>query len=107
MRNDAVIRKITGQIRRMNQRLRETEAGPSNTDLALWGALAIAQFDGTVALGEGSASETELMLSDLLADLMHWCDEGATRPREQAGLFEAALERAREYYQEERSTQLG
>jgi hypothetical protein len=101
MSNGAVVRHIRREIERVNRRLRETDSRPSKADLALWGALAIAQLNGSVASGEGSATDAELALSDLLADLMHWCDLRSSAQRRQTISFESALENAQAYYQEE------
>lgn len=107
MGNGAVVRSIRTRIRRLNRRLRETDSRPSNTDRALWGAIAIAQLNGGVGSGRGSAADDELALSDLLADLMHWCDLRATANRRPQPIeFESALERARQYYREERDGDL-
>lgn len=103
MRSGAVVRSIRARIGRVNRRLRETDSRPSNADHALWGALAIAQLNGGVASGKGSAADGEFALSDLLADLMHWCDFQVTANRGQRPIeFESALEQARQYYREER-----
>jgi hypothetical protein len=86
----------------MNQRLKETGTDPSNDDRALCGAFAVAHFASVTSREEGMYSDPETVLSDLLADLMHWCD--AQRPGFEllgsAG-FDSALERARDYYREE------
>lgn len=102
MSNSAAVRYIRAEIGRANARLRRTESRPSKADLALWGALAIAQLNSSAALGEGSASDVELVLSDLLADLMHWCDlRSIAQGRPEELSFESALEKARAHYQEE------
>src|SRR6266576_3656501 len=102
MSNGAVVRYIRREIEQVNRRLRETDSRPSNADLALWGTLAIAQLNSCAASGEGSATDVELVLSDLLADLMHWCDlRSIAKSRQQAISFESALEKARTYYREE------
>jgi hypothetical protein len=103
MSNGAVVSHIRREIERVNRRLREKDSQPSSADLALWGALAIAQLNGSVASGEGSATDAELALSDLLVDLMHWCDlRSSVRRRQQTVSFESALENAKAHYQEER-----
>jgi hypothetical protein len=103
MRSGNVVRSIRTRIGRVNRRLRETDSRPSNADRALWGAVAIAQLNGGIGSGRESAADGELVLSDLLADLMHWCDSQATVNRRQRPIeFESALERARQYYGEER-----
>jgi len=102
MSNGAVVRHIRREIERVNRRLRETDSRPSTADLALWGTLAIAQLNKSAASGEGSPTDVELVLSDLLADLMHWCDfRSIARSRQQGISFESALEKARAYYWEE------
>ncbi len=97
------IRGVRAQILRMNHRLRETGADPSNDDRALFGALVVAYFAAATARVEDMHADPETMLSDLLADLMHWCDlqRAAGNAYEPIG-FDSALERAREYYMEER-----
>jgi hypothetical protein len=107
MRNGAVVKSIKTSIGLMNRRLRETDSQPSNADRALWGALAIAQMNGGVGSGQGSAVDAEIVLSDLLADLMHWCDLQATARRRKPPIeFESALEQARQYYREERDREM-
>ena len=102
MSNGAVVRYIRIEIGQANRRSRETDSPPSNSDLALWGTLAVAQISSSAASGQGSATDVELVLSDLLADLMHWCDVRSTaQGRQQAISFESALEKARAYYREE------
>jgi hypothetical protein len=102
MSNGAAVRYIRAEIGRVNARLRRTDSRPLKADFALWGALAIAQLNGSVALGEGSAADAEVVLSDLLADLMHWCDlRSIAQSRREEISFESALEKARAHYQEE------
>jgi len=100
MTSNAAVKKITSQIRRANRHLRQKDAEPSNAHLALWGALSIAHLNPEVALGQASAGDAELVLTDLLADLMHWCDL-APGDSSDENLFDSALKRAREYYWEE------
>jgi hypothetical protein len=102
MAAQVAIRKIRAQILRMNHRLRKTGEGPSNVDRALLGALAVADFADATSRVEDMHSDPETVLSDLLADLMHWCDlqRPAGRARESVG-FDTALERARDYYADE------
>src|SRR5579863_7940388 len=96
--------KIRTQIRRMNFRLNETGADPTSADLALWGALAVAHFASATAPAEEIDADPETLLSDLLADLMHWCDqESQRRTGQEIIAFESALHRARDYYNEEMS----
>jgi hypothetical protein len=102
------IRKIRAQIRQVNHRLSETGTDPSNADRALWGALAVAHFARVTGRAEDMHTDPETVLSDLLADLMHWCD--VQRPNSeplQAIGFDSALERAWDYYNEEVSDELG
>jgi hypothetical protein len=107
MTGRSAIRKIRAQIRRMNHRLNETGADPSNDDRALCGALAVAHFANVTSRAEDMHADPETVLSDLLADLMHWCD--VQRPNfelQESSGFDSALERARDYYKEERSDEL-
>lgn len=106
MTSDAAVRKIGGRIRTLNRRLRKTGGTASNAHLALWGALAIAQFDGNATLVDASPGDAEMTLSDLLADLMHWCDSQPPQSGNQRVVFDSALEQAREYYRQERGGKL-
>ncbi len=101
------IRKIKAQIRGVNHRLNETGADPSNADRALWGALVVAHFASVTSRAEDMHTDPQTVLSDLLADLMHWCDfrRSSSEPPEAIG-FDSALERARDYYSEEVSDEL-
>jgi hypothetical protein len=96
------INKIKARIRRLNHRLVETGADPSNADRALLGAFAVAQFAGVTGRAEDIYADPETVLGDLLADLMHWCDvqRSSSEPQEAIG-FDSALEQARDYYNEE------
>jgi hypothetical protein len=96
------IGQIEAQIRRMSRRLNEAGADPSSADRALWGALAVAHFAKVSGRAEDVHADPETVLSDLLADLMHWCDaqESNSEPQEVVS-FNSALERARDYYNEE------
>jgi hypothetical protein len=101
------IRKIRAQIRRVNHRLNETGADPSNADRALWGALAVAHFASVTGRAEDMHADPETVLSDLLADLMHWCDlQRSNSELQEAIRFDSALERARDYYNEELDDEL-
>jgi len=101
------MRKIRAQIRRSNRQLSETGADPSRADWALWGELAIALFASETGRPGEIHSDPETVLSDLLADLMHWCDAGRSDPELHEEIrFDSALERARDYYSEEVSDEL-
>jgi len=91
----------------MNHRLNKTGADPSSADWALWGALAVAHFAQVSGRPSDVHTDPETMLSDLLADLMHWCDvrKSSSGPQDAVG-FDSALERARDYYNEEVSDEL-
>jgi hypothetical protein len=96
------VRRIRSKIQRVNHRIGETGADPSNADRALWGALAVAHFASTSSRVEGMRADPETGLSDLLADLMHWCDvQRSGSKRGEAIGFDSALEWARDYYNEE------
>jgi hypothetical protein len=107
MTDRSEIHRIRAQIRRMNHRLKEAGADPSNTDRALLGALAVAHFAGVTGRAEEMHTDAETVLSDLLADLMHWCDvqESNSGPQEAVG-FDSAFGRARDYYNEELGDEL-
>jgi hypothetical protein len=107
MTRESAMRKIRAQIRRMNHRLNETGADPSNADRALWGALAVAHFASITGRAESLHADSETVLSDLLADLMHWCDVERPRELQKSIGFDSALERARNYYKEELGDELG
>jgi hypothetical protein len=86
----------------MNQRLSETGADPSNDDRALLGALAVAHFASATNRVEDMYTDPETVISDLLADLMHWCGlQRSTGGLQESIGFDSALERARDYYVEE------
>jgi hypothetical protein len=107
MTAQSAILRIRGQVRRMTHRLNKTGTDPSNADRALWGALVVAHFASATNRAEDVQTDPETVLSDLLADLMHWCDAQRSNGelRESIG-FDSALERASDYYEEERSNEL-
>jgi hypothetical protein len=89
-------------MRRLNHRLVERGINPSKADRALCGELIVAQFANATGQGGDMRADSETVLSDLLADLMHWCDiqrDDGGMP--QAVGFESALRRAVQYYREE------
>jgi hypothetical protein len=107
MTDRSEIRKIREQIRRVNHRLSETGADPSNADRALWGGLAVANFARVMSRSKDAHADLETALSDLLADLMHWCDvQRSNSELQEAIRFDSALERAKDYYNEEVSDEL-
>jgi hypothetical protein len=59
-----------------------------NDDRAQWAAVALREFQ------RATGTEDDDALSDLLCDLMHWCDRNDCE-------FEAALSRARMHYDAE------
>lgn len=69
--------------------------GPTNYDRAVWADAAVEAFRQACDMFDEDA-ETEL--SDLLSDLMHWCDAQESRVS-----FDACVERARANYDEERA----
>jgi hypothetical protein len=74
---------------------------PQNTDRAHWAAFALMRFAETTGLGEDLQSDPQTVVTDLLADLMHWCDAQRTSGLDEAIDFESALRRARHHYREE------
>jgi hypothetical protein len=75
---------------------------PSNRTRAALGANALRRFAEAVGAVDDLRSEPETVLTDLLADLMHWC-----RPRRRnygtgTIVFESALSLARRHYLLER-----
>jgi len=69
---------------------------PTNTDRATWAKAAVDVFSTRCRL---DGEETELVLSDLLCDLMHYADSVADEGVD----FDRALNRASEHYQYETS----
>jgi hypothetical protein len=103
----SAIHRIRAQVRRMLHRLNKTGTDPSNADRALWGALVVAHFASATRRAEDAQTDPETVLSDLLADLMHWCDAQRSNGQLQESIgFDSALERASDYYKEERSDEL-
>lgn len=64
-----------------------------NDARASWAAAALLRFQ------EETGSEDETALTDLLCDLMHWCDRNGDE-------FERALQHARTHYEAETSPEL-
>ena len=87
------IGQLRAQIHRLNHRLNETGADPTNADRALWGALAVAHFASVSGRAEDVHADPETVLSDLLADLMHWCNQQSNSEPQEAIRFDSALER--------------
>jgi hypothetical protein len=55
------------------------------------------------AVGADLEVDPETVICDLLAGIMHWYDEQKTNPNLEESIdFEAALERARHHYNEEK-----
>lgn len=67
---------------------------PRNSDRVVWGASALISFAQLLNTGADLATEPQIVLVDLLADLMHWCDVEEID-------FEHVVERARCHYIEE------
>jgi hypothetical protein len=106
MDDRSTILRVRSQIRSVNRRLAMGNVAPCNADRALWGELAVVSFASVTGLGEDVRSDPETVLSDLLADLMHWCDARETRTCVSGPVdYESALERAREHYSKERATE--
>jgi hypothetical protein len=107
MTGQGEMRKIRAHIRRVNHRLSEKGADSTNADRALWGALAVAHFAGETGRAEDMRTDPETVIADLLADLMHWCDVQRSDSESLDAIgFDSALERARNYYEEEVSEEL-
>jgi hypothetical protein len=90
----------------MIHRLNETGTEPTNADRAVWGALAIVHFATVTGRVPDILSDAETLLADLLADVMHWCNVQKANRRQEAIEFGSALQRARDYYEEEYSDEL-
>jgi hypothetical protein len=101
--SDTGIGEIRKRIRNSNRLLERTGAEPPNTHRALLGALAVASFAGGSGMRPDVQADPETALSDLLADLMHWCDvREIDRSRLSSIDFDSALTRARHHYDAER-----
>jgi hypothetical protein len=101
------ILRIRAQVRRMTHRLNKTGTDPSNADRALWGALVVGYFASATGRAGDVQTDPETLLSDLLADLMHWCGAQTSNGELQESIgFDSALERASDYYEEERVDEL-
>src|ERR1035441_3752777 len=74
MRDGLTRAAIRNQIGSTNRRLVKNNAAASNTDRSLRGALAVVSFADVTELNRDVQTDPETVLSDLLADLMHWCD---------------------------------
>ena len=106
MRDGLTRAAIRNQIGSTNRRLVKNNAAASNTDRSLRGALAVVSFADVTELNRDVQTDPETVLSDLLADLMHWCDVQNTESCwEESVDFESALARARHNYREERAVE--
>jgi hypothetical protein len=93
---------IRNRIRRANRILAKRNTGPSNSDRALRGELAAVSFPSVTGLNSDIRVDPETVLTDLLADLMHWCDAETNRSSNPESInFESALKRARKHYRSE------
>ena len=94
---------IRNRIRSVNRRLAKV-GNPRNADRSLWGGFAVVSFASVTGLRGDIEVDPETVLTDLLADLMHWCDvQKASGCMPEPIDFESALERARDHYGEERA----
>ena len=74
-----------------------SDEGPSNDDRALWAEAALLAFAQRTGLAReiiGDKEDPFFIISDLLADLAHWCD------RHQVDLPSALAHAARHYHAE-------
>jgi len=74
-----------------------TDEGTTNDERASWaevGLLAYGQRTGTVGEKVGDDEDPSLIVTDLLADIAHWCDRNNVD-------LQSALESATKYYQTE------
>ena len=78
----------------MSKHTPEKPGLPTNKDRAVWAGKGLTEFCRQV-YSKTSSEEPETLLSDFLADVMHWADEHKVD-------FEVALERARYNYEEEK-----
>src|ERR1700688_3272757 len=102
MKNRPTTLTIRNRIRRANRILAKSNTGLRNSDRALRGELAAVSFASVTGLNSDIRVDPETVLTDLLADLMHWCDVEANRGRKLESIdFESALKRARRHYRSE------
>jgi hypothetical protein len=80
--------KGTNSMQRSGRRLDNRSVQPTNISRSSWAGRAIDSFARLTGMTADLRAEPEVVLSDLLADLMHWCDF-------QRIDFESALGRAR------------
>lgn len=86
----------------MNLRLAKANPGPCTADRVTWAEVAVANFARAADSAGDLSTDSETVLTDLLADLMHWCDAQNCRPRVKRHIeFESALARARKHYKKE------
>jgi hypothetical protein len=78
-----------------------TDDGPSNDDRALWAEAALLAFAQRTGLAQETVGDKEdhfFIISDLLADLGHWCD------RHKADLPAALIHATQHYHAETNGT---
>ncbi len=79
---------------RFHRPLKSCTARPTNRDRSFWAKCALDSFAKLTNSTAELRAETREVLTDLLADLMHYCDARQVD-------FASALERARRHYVEE------
>jgi hypothetical protein len=91
--------------RNMGRQIRKVDAGsgPSNAHRALQGESILNGFAVLVGMEQDIWVDPETVLTDLLTDLMHWCDVPNAQGSGPASVdFEVAMQRARRHYDVER-----
>ena len=81
-------------MRRFRRPFKRRTAYPTNRDRSFWAKCALDSFAMLTNSTAELRAETREVLTDLLADLMHYCDA-------QQVDFASTLERARRHYVEE------
>jgi len=86
----------------MSRRLAKENAPTGNADRALWGGFALSTFARISGSEQDLHTEPETVLTDLLADLMHWCDNGGILGSKIGSIdFDSALGQARIHHCQE------
>jgi hypothetical protein len=83
---------------------RRQRKGPTefrNADRAHLGSSAIVHFARVAGQTHDLREDPETVLTDLLTDLMHWCDDHGARRYPQVARFAEALRMAQRHFSEE------
>ena len=83
-------------------RLKKRNIEPSLADRTSWAQSAVASFAQANDLAEDLRTDPQTVLTDLLTDLMHWCDAQKRGGRIKRAIdFESALSQACRHFKEE------